>query len=163
MQLVEKSVSDLKMYDNNPRKNDTAVDAVAKSIKEFGFKQPIVIDKNNVIVAGHTRYKALLKLGIDRVPCVVADDLTDEQIKGFRLVDNKTSELAEWDYSLLDFELEGIENIDMSEFQFVDFDIDWDKVEEINKENYEKPESEKLRCPICGGVDEKLRFVKVNE
>jgi len=89
MQIVNKNINELKEYINNPRNNDNAVDYVANSIKEFGFKVPIVIDKNNVIVAGHTRYKASKKLGITEVPCIVADDLTDEQIKAFRLVDNK--------------------------------------------------------------------------
>lgn len=163
MQVIEKSVSDLKMYEKNPRKNDSSVDAVAESIKEFGFKVPIVIDKNDVIVTGHTRYKACLKLGLKTVPCIVADDLNEEQIKAFRLADNKTSELSSWDYTLLDTELDDIFNIDMKDFGFINFEINWDEIEEVSKENYEKPTSDKLRCPICGGVDEKIRFVKVNE
>ena len=118
MEIVEKSVSDLRMYDNNPRRNDVSVDVVADSIKQFGFKVPIVIDRNNEIITGHTRYKACLKLGIEKVPCIVADDLTDEQIKAFRLVDNKTSELSAWDWDKLEQELRNIENIDMSVFDF---------------------------------------------
>lgn len=94
MNIVEKKVADLIPYENNPRKNDDAVDAVAASIKEFGFKVPIVIDENNVIVAGHTRLKAAQKIGLKTVPCIVADDLNDDQIRAFRLADNKTSELA---------------------------------------------------------------------
>ena len=89
MQIVNKKVEELKPYVNNPRFNDDAVEYVANSIKEFGFKVPIVIDKNNEIVAGHTRYKASLALGLDEVPCIVADDLNEEQIKAFRLADNK--------------------------------------------------------------------------
>ena len=118
MQIVEKKIAEIKPYEKNPRKNDCAVDAVASSIKEFGFKVPVVIDKDNVIVCGHTRYKAAQKLGLQVVPCVVADDLTGEQIKAYRLADNKVSELAEWDIDLLGEELDGIFDIDMSDFGF---------------------------------------------
>ena len=118
MQIVEKNINDIKPYEKNPRKNDSAVDAVTNSIGEFGFKVPVVIDKDNVIVCGHTRYKAAKKLGLDTVPCVVADDLTDEQIKAYRLADNKASELAEWDIDLLGEELDDIFDIDMSDFGF---------------------------------------------
>ena len=118
MQIVEKGIKDIKPYEKNPRKNDSAVDAVANSISQFGFRVPVVIDKDNVIVCGHTRYKAAKKLGLDKVPCVVADDLTDEQIKAYRLADNKVSELAEWDIDLLGEELDGIFDIDMSDFGF---------------------------------------------
>ena len=118
MQIVEKKLCDKKPYEKNQRKNDSAVDAVASSISQFGFKNPIVIDKENVIVCGHTRYKASKKLGLDVVPCVVADDLTEEQIKAYRLADNKVSELAEWDIDLLGEELDGIFDIGMSGFGF---------------------------------------------
>lgn len=111
------SIDKLKPYENNPRNNDNAVDAVAQSIKEFGFKVPIVVDENNVIITGHTRYKASKKLGLTKVPCIRADDLTDEQVKAFRLADNKVSELATWDENKLNIELEDI-NFDMSEFGF---------------------------------------------
>lgn len=122
MQITNKQIKELIPYQNNPRRNDKAVDAVAASIKQFGFKQPIVIDKDNVIVCGHTRYKAAQKLRLKEVPCIMADDLTDDQIKAFRLADNKTAELAEWDFPLLDLELADID-LDMSEFGF-DFEID---------------------------------------
>ena len=118
MNIIEKKLADIKPYEKNPRKNDNAVDAVAASIREFGFRVPVVIDKDNVIVCGHTRYKAAQKLGLETVPCVVADDLTEEQIKAYRLADNKVSELAEWDIDLLGEELDGIFDIDMSEFGF---------------------------------------------
>lgn len=109
--------SSLIPYERNPRRNDQAVDAVAASIREFGFKVPIVIDRDNVVVAGHTRLKAALKLGLETVPVIVADDLTPEQIKAFRLADNKTAELAEWDLDMLDLELGDIE-MDMEPFGF---------------------------------------------
>lgn len=118
MQIVEKKLCDIKPYEKNPRNNDNAVGQVANSIKEFGFKVPIVIDSDNVIVCGHTRYKASKKLGLDTVPCVIADDLTEEQVKAYRLADNKVSELAEWDIDLLGEELDGIFDIDMSDFGF---------------------------------------------
>lgn len=111
-------VDSLIPYANNPRLNDNAVDAVAASIKEFGFKVPIVVDGENVIINGHTRLKAAHKLGLKQVPVIVADDLTPEQVKAFRLADNKTSELAEWDLDKLDIELGSIADIDMGDFCF---------------------------------------------
>ena len=104
-------------YINNPRFNNEAVDAVAASIKEFGFKVPIIIDKDNIVVTGHTRLKAAHKLGMKKVPCIRADDLTDDQIKAFRVADNKVAEIATWDFGKLEIELQDIE-IDMSVFGF---------------------------------------------
>ncbi len=118
MQIISKNIEEIKEYENNPRNNDNAVEYVARSIKDFGFKMPIIIDKNNVIVAGHTRYKAAKELNLTEVPCIVADDLTDEQIKAFRLVDNKSAELAEWNLELLNIELENIHDIDMNLYNF---------------------------------------------
>lgn len=117
MNIVNLSIDDLKPYKNNPRINDQAVEAVASSIKEFGFKVPIVVDKNNIIVAGHTRFKASKRLGLKEVPCIIADDLNEEQIKAFRLADNKVGELAEWDNDLLNLELEDI-GLNMEQFGF---------------------------------------------
>ena len=118
VEIVEKKIEELTPYAKNPRKNDKAVEKVAASIREFGFKVPIVIDKAGVVAAGHTRLKAALKLGMDTVPCIIADDLTDEQIKAFRLADNKVSEFSEWDFELLTDELQDINVIDFSEFGF---------------------------------------------
>jgi site-specific DNA-methyltransferase (adenine-specific) len=118
MNVKEINIKDIRPYEKNPRKNNSAVAYVAESIKQFGFKVPIIIDKNNVIVAGHTRYKAAKKLGINAVPVIIADDLTDEQIKAFRLADNKVAEQAEWDIDLLNEELEEIFDIDMTDFGF---------------------------------------------
>lgn len=106
MDIIEKSLEELIPYENNPRKNDEAVEHVANSIKEFGFKVPIVIDKNNVIVTGHTRYKASKELGLEKVPCIVADDLSEKQIKAFRLADNKVSDYSIWDNKKLLQELD---------------------------------------------------------
>lgn len=140
MKIIDILVDDLIPYENNPRKNDNAVSQVAASIKEFGFKVPIVIDSNNVIVAGHTRLKAAKKLGLKSVPCIIADDLTDDQINAFRLADNKVSELAEWDFSALEKELENID-IDMSAFGFEDMpEAEQEVVED------EVPEEVETRC-----------------
>ena len=123
MNIVEKNIEEIIPYVNNPRKNDAAVDKVAASIKEFGFKVPVVISSDNVIVTGHTRIKAAKKLGLESVPCIIADDLTDAQIKAFRLADNKVAEFSEWDLKKLDIEFEGLGEFDLEEFGF-DFDID---------------------------------------
>ncbi len=163
MEIINRKVKDLIPYEKNPRKNDEAVKYVKASIEQFGFKVPIVIDAQGVIVAGHTRLKAAKELGMKEVPCIVADDLNEEQIKAFRLVDNKTGEFAQWDFALLDEELAEIIGIDMETYQFALTEIDWSRIEEINEENYEEPESGRLRCPMCGGVDERIRFVKVNK
>lgn len=118
MKIVYKNINELIPYENNPRLNDEAVEYVKNSIKEFGFKVPVVIDKDNVIIAGHTRIKASKELGIKDIPCIIADDLTEEQVKAFRLADNKVAEKSLWDYTKLDEELEDILDIDMSMFDF---------------------------------------------
>lgn len=133
------NINDLIPYENNPRINDNAVDAVANSINEFGFKVPIIIDKNNVIVAGHTRLKAAQKLGIEDVPVIVADDLTDEQIKAFRIADNKVAEIAEWDFEKLEEELKNIE-MGMSGFGFDDLEeLQMDK--EVEEDDFDVDEA----------------------
>ena len=168
MNIIEKRVKDLKPYEKNPRLNDDAVKYVAESIKEFGFKVPIVIDKDNNIVCGHTRWKACKKLKIDTVPCVVADDLTEEQIRAYRLADNRVAEKAEWDLALLDTELAEIETIDMtllgfdeeketkpgtSERKEVEINDDYCitiecETEEELQETFEKLQSEGYKCKI---------------
>lgn len=142
MEIVNRNVSDLKPYAKNPRKNSKAVNYVAASIKEFGFKVPIIIDAAGEIVAGHTRVLAAKRLGLETVPCIVADDLTPEQIKAFRLADNKTAEMAEWDIELLNTELLDLEaNFDMTDFGFeieppavTDDDFDADAVADAIEE-----------------------------
>lgn len=144
MQIIFKSLDELIPYKNNPRKNDKSVDLVVESIKNFGFKNPIIIDKNNVIVAGHTRHKASLKLGLNSVPCLIADDLSEEKIRAFRIADNRVGELSEWDNELLKSELENIEI-------FTGFDIEnnFDEIEDIN--SY----SQKIQIPNYEIKDEK--------
>lgn len=152
MKIEYKNIDDLIPYENNPRINDDAVEYVKNSIKEFGFKVPIIIDKNNVIVAGHTRVKASKELGLKEVPCIVADDLTEEQVKAFRLADNKVSEESYWDFDKLQEELDSILNIDMSEFNF-----DIDTLTDENIDNFfeedttppKETDKEEIECPYC--------------
>jgi len=117
MNIQNLSLTDIRPYARNPRTNDEAVKNVAASIREFGFLVPLVIDANHEIVAGHTRYKAAQSLGLKSVPCVIADELTDEQIRAFRLADNKVGEMAQWDMDLLPLELADI-SLPMADFGF---------------------------------------------
>jgi DNA modification methylase len=123
MQIIYRAIGEIKPYENNPRFNESAVEIVAKSIREFGFKVPIVLDEHDVIVTGHTRHKAALKLGLKEVPCIVAKDLDDDQIKAFRLADNKTAEYAQWDIEKLNQELRELQLLDFDMGQF-DFKIE---------------------------------------
>lgn len=153
MKIINVKIEALKEYENNPRNNERAIEVVEKSIKDYGFKNPIIVDKNYVIVAGHTRLAAAKNLGYKEVPCIVADDLTDEQIKAFRLVDNKTAEFADWDYEKLELELASME-IDLSDFGFIEnSDIDVDEFFEEPEEKEKKPKY--ITCPHCGETFEK--------
>lgn len=147
IKIVYKNVDELIPYVNNPRDNSGAIDAVASSIKNFGFKVPIVVDKDCEIVTGHTRLLAAKKLGMDQVPVIVADDLSEAEIKAFRLADNKVAELAEWDWSLLDIEIEELKNMDpdfdLEEFGFEDLDDDFMTTEQkIGENDYTSPLNE---------------------
>ena len=146
-----KRLEDIRPYENNPRKNDKAVRHVAKSIKRFGFKVPIVIDADGVIVAGHTRYKASLELGLEKVPCIIADDLTEKQVKAYRLADNKTAELAEWDFNALELELFDLSvSFDMSEFGFdIEKVIDEGFGEEFSLPDDDKPSMRTVTLTLC--------------
>lgn len=149
MEIIYKNIDELIPYKNNPRLNDEAVEYVKNSIKEFGFKVPVVIDKDNVIIAGHTRIKASKELGIKDIPCIIADDLTEEQVKAFRLADNKVSEKSIWDYTKLDEELDSILNIDMSLFDFEN--IEETNLDDFFEESEEKEKEKKtMICPHCG-------------
>lgn len=158
MKVEAKSIDEIKPYENNPRDNDDAVDAVANSIKEFGWQQPIVVDNEGVIIAGHTRYKAAQKLGLKTVPVVVADKLTEEQVKAYRLADNKSGELADWNFGQLNEELQGIDDLDMTEFGFDESDMklanNWDDSGSLD--DYDEPDDDSAndevtyKCPECG-------------
>lgn len=136
LQIVYKDINDLQMYENNPRKNSDAVQYVANSIQNFGFKVPIIIDKNNMIICGHTRYKAARRLKMAKVPCIMADDLSEDQIRAFRLADNKVAEMSTWDYDRLEQEFM---LLDPLEFDIADFgffpNYDTDDDEEDDDEN----------------------------
>lgn len=153
MKVKNVSVAEIKAYENNPRRiSESAIEAVSNSIKEFGFKVPVIIDKEKVIVAGHTRILAAQKLGLLEVPCIVADDLTPEQIKAFRLADNKTGELSGWDFEKLDIELEGLD-FDMSEFGFI---VENENINPVEFFEASEPDREdktlvqEITCPECG-------------
>ena len=135
--IVETPIKDIHPYPDNPRQNREAVDKVAESIKEFGFKQPIVVDKDGVIIVGHTRLLAAKKLKMDKVPVLKADDLTEEQAKAYRLADNKTNEFAEWDMNLLISELQDITDIDMSDFGFDLSILDEPEEMEVEDDDFE--------------------------
>ena len=153
MQIVEKNINGIYAYENNPRKNDEAVKFVAESIRQFGFKIPIIIDSDNVIVCGHTRVKAAKELNMEKVPCIIADDLTQEQIKAFRLADNRVSEVSGWDFDRLEAELSilDLSDIDMTDFGFEtteDGDLT-DLFEDTRSGTTEKPPKTAI-CPHCG-------------
>ena len=122
MQIYDKPLGWLTPYENNPRNNDEAVEPVANSISEFGFKVPIVATSDGEIINGHTRWKAAKKLKLKTVPVIIADDLTEEQVRAFRLADNKVAEIAQWDIELLLSEIESVDNLDMTLFGFTDSD-----------------------------------------
>ena len=147
MDIAIRALDEIKPYEKNPRNNKDAVKYVANSIKEFGFKVPIVIDSEGVIVAGHTRYKAAKKLKMNEVPCIVADDLTEDQIRAFRIADNKVSEIAEWDFELLEGEIEMLD-FDMTDFGFL---------EEDDEEPQEEPAKE--REDLSGKIGETYEVI----
>lgn len=151
MEVINKRVEELVPYENNPRINDDSVKYVAESIKRFGFKVPIIIDKNNVIVAGHTRLKAAKELCLEEVPCIVADDLNEEQVNAFRLADNKVGEFSQWDTDKLFEELSKIEELNMKDLGFGA----WLEDDEVN--GFDEPElkehsdgEKEIICPHCG-------------
>lgn len=129
-------------YENNPRRNEKAVEAVANSIKEFGFQNPIILDRNYVIISGHTRRLAALKLGLNEVPCYIADDMSEEQARAFRLADNRVASFAVWDEEKLKEEVAKILSIDLSEFGF--------KKDMIDGVFREKTAARLHTCPRCG-------------
>lgn len=153
--VTYRPLASIRPYERNPRNNDPAVNAVAASIQAFGFLVPIVVDKDGVIVAGHTRYQAAKRLQIERVPTILADDLTEDEVKAFRLADNKTAELAVWDMDLLDQELAELDGlIDMEDFGFFseseeDEDTNYDGAKELDLDEYADRKFE-YECPECG-------------
>ena len=159
MNVYDVKIEDLRVYENNPRKNDKSVDLVANSIAEFGFKVPLVIDAENTIICGHTRLKAAKKLGLEVVPCIIADDLTPEQIRAFRLADNKTSEFSDWDFNALEAELHALsDSIDMSEYGF---DLDTISADSFG-DDFTLPDGDKSEfCQMTFTLhEEQAQFIK---
>ena len=150
MNILEIDVKDVQEYENNARKNDKAIGLVAESIQKYGFRVPVIIDTNNVLVAGHTRLKAALRLGLEKIPAIIADDLTEEQIRAFRLADNKTAELAEWDFERLEQELAAIDDEHIFElFNQNKYEDVQEYDGEINLDDFGDEEFE-YECPECG-------------
>ena len=160
MEIFEIKLDSIKPYENNPRIIERAIDKVAESIKEFGFKVPIIVDKDNVIVAGHTRLEAAKKLGLETAPCIKADDLTPEQIKAFRLADNKVAEFAIWDAEKLEFELAQIETINMGYFGFEESENEAEGEPEFETERTLEYEPEFGGIVICQDEEEKKKVLK---
>lgn len=161
MELKRVKLESIKPYENNPRINDEAVVAVAESIRQCGYCAPIVVDEDMVILAGHTRHKALEKLGLEDVEVVVRAGLTADQKRKYRLLDNKTSEFAKWDFALLDQELLELD-FGGFDFGFTNFSgLDYAGMDDGNLGDYKEPEKKHLRCPCCNHIDSAERFVKV--
>jgi ParB-like chromosome segregation protein Spo0J len=160
MEVINKKVDELVPYKKNPRVNHQAVNEVAKSIREFGFKVPVIIDEDNVLVAGHTRVEACKRLGIDEVPTIVADDLNEEQIKAFRIMDNKSAQYAEWDYELLLEEIADLDemdfDIDLTGFKEVELD---EIIEELAGEQRKEMEEEKPEIEFSDELLEEHQYV----
>lgn len=155
MQVENWKIEDVKPYENNPRNNDDAVEYVANSIKEFSWQQPLVVDSDGVLIVGHTRLKAAELLGLETVPVVVANDLTEEQVRAYRLADNKTGEYAGWDFGMLTEELESIDWLDlnMEQFGFKDLEINYDPDVIFGSDGGadSKPKEKEMHvCPKCG-------------
>ena len=154
MQLIVKNLKDIKPYQNNPRKNEGAVDAVAESIRQCGYVAPIIVDENGEILAGHTRYKALMQVGRNEAEVVVKTGLTDEQKRKYRLLDNKTNELASWDFELLAQELEGLDFGELSLGWDV-YDISDDELDGLMSDEVERRVKERHRVVVdCDSEDE---------
>lgn len=148
-------IENVRPYENNPRKNDDAVEKVANSIREFGWQQPIVVDGDGVVIVGHTRLKAAISMGLTEVPVTVAEGLTENQVQAYRLADNKTGELSDWDFDKLNQELEAIDwlDCDMTEFGFyLDHEVGDTEIEE-GPESFKEFDSDietEHKCPMCG-------------
>lgn len=152
LQVIDFDINELRPYDKNPRNNERAIEYVKNSIEKFGMNVPLVIDINKVIVTGHTRYEACKLLGYKTVPCLIADDLTEMQIKAFRLVDNKVAEMATWDFDMLEDELANID-MDMDIFGFDFNSAEGNTIQAMNEEislEQFSDETFEYECPVCG-------------
>lgn len=155
MRLLTLRIEEIIPYENNPRHNENAVDAVAESIQQCTYLQPIVVDENHVVLAGHTRLKALKQLEYDKAQCIVLEGLSEEQKKKYRYLDNKTAEAAQWDLEKLTFELD---DLDLGELDFfnllnepfeVNAPMEHEGVKEYDAEEFDD-EAFTYECPVCG-------------
>ena len=155
LNIIERPIKELKPYSKNPRKNARAIQAVKRSIEEFGFRVPIIIDKDNTIVAGHSRYAAAKELGMTTLPTLVADDLTDEQIKAYRIADNRVADFADWDADLLATEMSDI-SMDLGWLDLSDLGVgvDFQPTGEDEQGKLDHKEPKFVTSPKCGEVFE---------
>ena len=158
MNIIELEIDEIRPYKDNPRVNKDAITVVKNSLSKFGWQQPLVLDKNNEIVVGHTRYYAAIELGMKKIPCLIADDLNDEKIKAYRIMDNKSSEYASWNYGLLTKEMQDIlesGGLDLTFTGFSNNEID-NMIDDINVELEDESsvarmdELNLITCPDCG-------------
>ena len=161
-QIIYKKVSELKNNPNNPRKNDNAVDTVAKSIQKYGFRNPLIVDDAGIAWCGKTSLKAAKKIKLKEVPCIVVNDLTEQQMTELALLDNKTNEIAEWDTDMLS---DILKVTDLSEFDLdwnlPNDEIDWASVDDLDEKKYDEPQHRMLECPFCHHIDRDIHFKKV--
>jgi len=157
MEIKQIEVDKLLAYEKNNKKHpQKQIDLIVKSIKEFGFKNPILIDKKNIIIAGHGRCEAAKIIGMKEVPCIRCDDLTPSQVKAYRLADNKLAELAEWDFDNIKFELEELQlegfDIELTGFDMLDENIDFEdwQLDTPEKNKEKNDNAKKCKCPACG-------------
>ena len=165
MEIVKIKINNLKPYKNNAKKHPKEqIEQIKKSIQEFGMNDPIAVwGKDNLIVEGHGRLEALKELGYKEVECIRLDHLTDEERKAYTLAHNKLTMNSDFDFDILNDELDDILNIDMSDFGFENIDIDWDNVEDLTSTNYDRPEHNMLECPQCHHIDRDIHFKKVKD
>ena len=157
LQIKYIEIEKVKPYKNNPRRNDKAIEIVKKSIKEFGFKNPIILDKNMEIIAGHTRLLAARELKFKEVPYILANDLTKSQVKAFRIMDNKSAEMADWDLDLLReefYDLEGSATFNLTGFSGEEITELWDREKDmasgLEPEQVNRLGKHTIQCPDCG-------------